>query len=674
MKNKLKDIESILDEIPSLTSNLLTFAEKAASYYQYPIGEVINHFLTNDLKKARSYSFEMTEQRWLLNPESDLQLAGNATKQKKIMAWMQNSAQNSWGRDDIPSNFTKKDLSNLIEKKLLLECYVEKMPANFCAIEPSLPLNEQQQQVLDSIQQHLNTFHAHLLHGVTGSGKTELYLQIIESVQSQRGQVLVLVPEIGLTPQTTERFKRRFGPAIRTYHSNLNDTERRETWEHARRGLAHIVIGTRSALFANFKKLSLIIVDEEHDISFKQQDTFRYSARDMAILRAQLEDIPVVLGSATPSLESLHNCEKPIFSYHALTQRATKQPLPELVLTDIREQPLHEGLAPDTIARIEHHLSQQQQVLIFINRRGYAPVLMCHSCGWVAQCQRCDANYTIHMDPPHLHCHHCDHQRKIPTHCPDCKSHSLIHLGSGTERLLSATSQLFPEYKSIRIDRDSMKRKHQLQAELSAITDKEYDIVIGTQMLAKGHHFPHLTLVVILDIDQALFSYDFRGTERAFQLVSQVSGRAGREQQGGEVVIQTHQPDHFMLTALKKYQISQIYSQLLEERERLSYPPFGYLAVIRAESKYPQQALNFLNDIFASLEQIPQAQQTMHLMPPTPAPMEKRAGRYRANLLLQSRTRTHLHSVIKQLIPTIESKRAYNSVRWSIDIDPQDLL
>jgi primosomal protein N' (replication factor Y) len=485
--------------------------------------------------------------------------------------------------------------------------------------------------------------------------------------------VLVLVPEIGLTPQLVDRFARRLPAAIAVLHSGLSDSERLGAWLAARDGEAAVVSGTRSALFTPLARPGLIIVDEEHDASFKQQDGFRYSARDLAVVRASRLGVPVVLGSATPSLESLHNAGQGRYRHLRLNRRAGGASMPRFQLLDVRGKPMQDGVSTPLVRRIQSHLDQGGQALLFLNRRGFAPTLLCHECGWMAECRRCDARLTFHQGRGRLRCHHCDYERPVDRYCPDCGSPDLRPLGLGTERVEAALMEAFPGEGIVRIDRDSTRAKGAFEERMTAARRGEARILLGTQMLAKGHHLPAVTLVGILDADQGLFGADFRAPERLAQLVVQVAGRAGRADRPGEVVIQTHHPEHPLLQVLVHEGYDRFAQDALAERQMASLPPFHHHALLRAEAVSATEPTAFLQAARASAESLG-VSGGVQLLGPIPAPMERRAGRYRAQLLLQAPERRPLHSLLRAWVPGLAALREARKVRWSVDVDPVEML
>ena len=671
---KLKTIHQIIDKTPLLPHSLFMLVQWAAKYYQHPIGDAFHSCLPTLLNKGepakltQEYIWKITEQGQ--NAVSNLKK--NAIKQKKIM-------QLAIGLPEITesilsqSELTKSQLKPLVDKGWLQALSVEPIKTKVDLYKsPPLSLNDEQTTCVNKVNEQLNQFKGFLLKGVTGSGKTEVYLQIIAEVLKQGHQALVLVPEIGLTPQTVKRFEARFNQKVAMLHSGLTDRQRLNIWLQAQQGLVSIIIGTRSSIFTPFFKLGLIVVDEEHDLSYKQQEGFRYSARDLALLRAQYEDIPVILGSATPSMESLSNVSQGKLALLTLNQRAANATPPHIKVLDVRQRYLEQGLSQPLIERINHHLSQGNQCLIFLNRRGYAPSLLCHDCGWLADCQRCDRHMTYHHQFKRLHCHHCDKQLFVPKQCPECKSPHLLPIGMGTERLQEVLEQKFPDKKVIRIDRDTTRNKLAMQQFIEQIKNDEVDILVGTQMLAKGHHFPKLTLVGVIDIDSCLFSADFRATERTAQLLTQVAGRAGRSVQQGEVIIQTHHPENPLLINLFTQDYQTLSEQILAEREAAMLPPFHSMALLRAESNHLQQPMEFLqkaSSLFSNNHQ-----HNVSCFGPFPAPMPKRAGKLRAQLLIQANHRKHLQLLLQYVIPQIEQLPEAKKVRWSIDVDPQEIF
>jgi primosomal protein N' (replication factor Y) len=535
----------------------------------------------------------------------------------------------------------------------------------------AMTLNLEQQQAVNTIVAGSKDFQVFLLDGITGSGKTEVYLQTITAVLHENKQVLVLVPEIGLTPQTIQRFRERVLVPVVALHSGLSERERLNAWGLAKSGEAKIVIGTRSAVFAPLPHLSLIIVDEEHDLSFKQQEGFRYHARDVAIMRAHFANIPIILGSATPALETLAKAEQKKYIHLQLRTRAGNAQLPQFVVLDIRNKIMEQGLSQPLLEEIKSTLARGEQVMLFLNRRGFAPVLLCHMCGWMAQCKRCDMRMTYHQQSKHLHCHHCDTRKIIPSACEACGEKDLQAIGLGTERLETVLEKCFPHVSIARIDRDSTQRRGSMEKLLKSIQAGEHQILIGTQMLAKGHHFPNVTLVSIIDADGGFFSSDFRALERMGQLLLQVAGRAGRMEKPGKVIIQTHHPDHPLLHQLLQESYQQFAGALLQERAEACLPPYRFFALFRCEAHVLEHANHFMCAVRARLQ--PTTKQ-LQLLGPVPAPMPRRAGRHRVQLLVQADNRVILQKFLKTAITEIDKISNKSRVRWSLDVDPVEMF
>ena len=679
---KLRPIDKLIDKKPILSEDIMQLLNWVASYYHHPIGEVFQTALPVHYRKKES-CLEPTEAFWCLTEKgkkADWGSLNRAVRQRSILEQLKGA----------PQGVTKEQLAAKQEGhwqsalKALIEKHwvaVEKkdtrlkMPDGKKSIlrNPGLHLNQEQQNAVDVLLKGDGHYNASLIDGITGSGKTEVYLSFIEQQLNNGRQVLVLVPEIGLTPQLIHRFEHRFSVHIKTLHSGLNNTQRMKIWQQAGRGEVRILIGTRSAVFTPMPELGAIIIDEEHDISFKQQDGIRYSAKDIALVRANNMGIPIILGSATPSMESLYLCETGKMTHMKLRQRAGGARAPEVHLIDVRGQYLQHGLSRTLIDLMKQHLEKNNQVLLFQNRRGYSPVLLCNKCGWICHCHRCDAKLTYHYQHNRLRCHHCQTEQRLPHACPDCGNTELSCLGVGTERVEKTVRELFPDVEVIRIDRDTTQRKDALQTMLEQARDGKKQILIGTQMLAKGHHFPNVTLVAILDIDQGLYSVDFRAPERLAQLIVQVSGRAGREEKKGQVVLQTSHPEDEMLNTLLNTGYPGFAKKALHERKELLIPPYGYQALIRAESNRVEHYQSFLEYCFQVMNSKSNGQQDVQFMGPVPAPMEKKAGKFRGQLLIQSSQRKYLHQLLHELINMVEANKAAQRVRWSIDVDPQEL-
>ncbi|PTQ88205.1 primosomal protein N' [Agitococcus lubricus] len=672
---KIKAARQLLDEhalFPSYMMQLLTWA---AQYYQHPIGDVFSSALPTLLRQGEALYDNLSH--WRLTPAAEGLSATQVSRSSKQQhAWKALEMHHHHGisEDFLLHLGIRRDTLLALRKKGWAEEFgqlqrkIEKPSLHYA--ESPLVANPHQQQAINAISQHLGAFKVFLLDGVTGSGKTEVYLQTIASCLANHQQALILVPEIGLTPQTVARFRARFAVDIVMLHSGLTERERLRAWRRAYLGQAAIVIGTRSTVFTPMPNLGLVIVDEEHDLSFKQQDGFRYHARDLAILRAQFSHCPVVLGSATPSLESIANAKTGRYQLLALQQRAISHQETPVKLIDLRGQKLKDGLSPALQEAIQQRLHAKEQVLIFLNRRGFAPVLMCHDCGWQAKCPRCDARTTLHRQPLRLHCHHCGFSQLPPKHCPDCHKEQLFAVGAGTVRIEEALQQLFPHTPIHRIDRDSTRRKDSWHELYQAIDSDKAAILVGTQMLAKGHHFPNVTLVALLEADSGLFGADFRASERVAQLITQVAGRAGRAHKAGLVLLQTHQPEHPLLQQLLQTGYQGFVDLALAERQALALPPYGYLALLRAEANYPETALEFLSSAVSCGMNLPDCPE---FWGPIPAPLAKKAGIFRAHLLIKSPQRPVLQRFLSIWLGKIAELPDIKRVRWSIDVDPQEL-
>jgi primosomal protein N' (replication factor Y) len=673
--NKLKAAQRQLDTEPLFDDTVMALLRWACDYYHHPPGEVFSTALPVLLRQEREAVargidvWRLTQAGRALNPEQ----FKRAPKQLALFHLLEEYPDGvEASRLDAEMENWRPVMKRLVEKDWVGVQERPCLPPPPEQSDTPPPLNDRQQQAVDAIGEQLDAFQPLLIEGVTGSGKTEVYLQAIAQVLEAGRQVLVLVPEIGLTPQLLERFRRRFSLPIALLHSGLSDTERLCAWTMAREGHAPIVIGTRSAVFTPMPRLGLIIIDEEHDPSFKQQDGFRYSGRDAAVVRAKRHGIPVILGTATPSLESLHNALQGRYRHLELPERAGTAVHPAIHLLDVRRQRMEEGISEPLLKGMQKHLDAGGQVLLFLNRRGYAPTLLCHDCGWVSHCQRCDAHMTYYARSGRLRCHHCGAERPVPPQCPDCGSLDLRPVGQGTERIEQTLKQLFPDIGVVRIDRDSTRRKGAMDALLQEVHSGEGRILIGTQMLAKGHHFPNVTLVGILDADQGLFSVDFRAGERMAQLIVQVAGRAGRADKPGTVVIQTHVPDHPLLRLLVEQDYAHFARAALKEREEALMPPFSHLALLRAEAVDKQAPMHFLEEARQLADQLPH--EGIWLLGPVPAPMERRAGRSRAQLLLQADDRRTLHTLLNAWAPQLEGVKSGRKVRWSLDVDPGELF
>lgn len=584
---------------------------------------------------------------------------------KEMLAWLKNAA-DYYHYPLSEALFT--GLPNLLKKNLPL-CELVSAPKRRASkiadlhkdnLETPLVLTSEQKHAVEQITKNLNQFSCHLLKGITGSGKTEVYLQTIEACANT--QVLILIPEIALAPQTCQRVINRFGEKATIYHSQLTPSQKLKAWYDIFSGQKQIVVGTRSALFLPFKNLGMMIVDEEHDPSFKQQEGFLFSARDMAIWRAKLAKIPIVLGSATPSLETLQNCKLNRFSTLLLTKRPNDALLPKVQIIDTNIEKLQQGLSGTLITALKQNLLANQQSLLFINRRGYAPTVMCVACFWQAKCVQCQGRLTYHLQYNRLYCHTCEARQAVPSQCPCCQSAQIKPIGLGTERIEAGLENLFPTANIARIDSDSITTPKKLKIALDKINCGESQILIGTQLLAKGHHFPNVTLVGIIHMDSGLYSADFRATERTAQLITQVSGRAGRAQQPGTVFLQSALPNHPLLQAILSGGYDAFADYILKERQQSQLPPFSHLAIIRAKSSSQKQMMTTLSNMKTRLKSQPKVK----LFGPIIPNMDRQNELYQAQLWVLAQKRSELQGALL----AISDFKSSHTVKWAIDVDP----
>ncbi|MFT5112789.1 MAG: primosomal protein N' (replication factor Y) [Parasphingorhabdus sp.] len=669
--DKIRPLDQLLDETPLLGSGELKLLEWAANYYHHPVGEVFQAALPAQLRKIKTTTIKPRQYYRLKTSIDDIRerVSVNASKQRLVLETLRNHSQ-------IDSKEFSKLLPGCLPalRKLIQLNLVssESLPGPIIP-QPGPTLNDDQKIAIESLLQAEHSFNCVLLKGVTGSGKTEVYLNSARRVLDSGKQVLVLVPEIALTPQLVERFRARIPQFLVALHSGLGSSERVQGWQLAQQSLARVVLGTRSAVFTPMPELGLIVVDEEHDQSFKQQDGFRYNARDVAIKRASQLDIPVMLGSATPSLETFQNSQQGRYRLAELPNRAGGATLPTINTIFSDRWPIEDGLSRPLIDAIRSRLELGEQSLVFINRRGFAPVVICNDCGWRARCTRCDSYLTLHTNGASLRCHHCGKQSSELNNCPDCKSEKFYLGGEGTQRVEARLRQIFQQARIIRIDRDNTTGQGVLEEKLNLIRNHEVDIVVGTQLLSKGHDFAGITLVGVLNSDQAMFSVDFRATERLFQAVTQVSGRAGRGDRPGQVLIQTRFPEHPCLKAIRNHDYDTFAHTELATRLSSEFPPFSHLCLIRAESVEQHMALRFLGSLALVAASLRKQFNSVDVMDPVTAPMERKAGRFRAQLLIQSPKRGVLSHFLKLLVDKLEKMPEARKVRWSIDIDPVDI-
>jgi primosomal protein N' (replication factor Y) len=675
--DKLRRVRKTLDATPLLSPDDLWLIRFTSDYYHHPIGEVAAAAIPALLRQGKPVApprLHLTLTRAGRDEDIDA-LEKRAPKQAALLALI---AENEpAGADSLDERMPgwrryRKALSDkgLIGERETPDDAATGGDTGDLPADAGPALNADQREALETVRD-TRGFRVVLIDGVTGSGKTEIYLHLIREALDAGRQVLVLAPEIGLTPQLVRRFRNRLGLEPTLLHSGLTDTARLAAWRSAREGAARLIVGTRSAIFAPLRHPGLIIVDEEHDSSLKQQEGLRYSARDLAVARGKQLEIPVVLGSATPSLESLQRCRDGAYRYARLPVRAGGALPPLMRLVDLTRFDAFDGLSEPVAQAIGKNLSSGGQVLVFLNRRGFAPTLICGSCSRIAECSRCDSRMTVHAASKLLKCHHCGAQREVESECPDCGG-ACRPLGQGTERLEDALRGRFPNEAITRIDSDSTRLKGTMSKALTLATTGEARILVGTQMLSKGHHFPNLTLVAVVNADQGLFSTDFRGSERLAQGLVQVAGRAGREKRQGEVIIQTAFPGHPFWKALLTQGYHGIAESMLAERRSAMWPPFSRLALIRATATARDDAHAFLNA--ARRAAVATAVPDVRILGPVSAPMERKAGRFRAQLLLQSTHRGNLHQLLDALRLTMESSPQSRRVRWSVDVDPIELF
>jgi len=674
LKRKFKHIKEVLDEVPLLDTNSIHLAEWSSRYYHYPLGEIISYFFPPSLRKGKEAKFresqylELTSKGSFLEEES----LSRAPIQQKLISILKDkkeitlkSAQAFGVSNAVVNGLIEKGFVNRFSRELSPYKKLENKH-----LSSPKQLNPEQNKAVNAIKKAKDKNTTFLLDGITGSGKTEVYLQAIQEVINEGKQALILIPEIGLAPQAEERFREYFGDRVMSFHSAKNEREKVDAWLGASRGLVDIIIGTRSSVFLPMKNLGIIVVDEEHDLSFKQMEKFRYSARDMALYRAKLEKIPVVLASATPSLETLKNVQEEKYKVLKLNKRATGASLPTFHAVDLKGKELHEGLSKELLEATQTELDKGNQVLIFLNRRGYAPSLICKVCGWISNCDRCDALMTVHKNPLKLHCHHCEAQKPYPSKCQSCGSDDFLTYGFGTERVEEFLRGYFPNTKTLRIDSDSTRKKESLNEYFDEIKKGEPIILLGTQLLAKGHHFPNVTLVGIIDADSGLFSADFRGSERVAQLMTQVSGRAGRDKKPGRVILQSYCLDHPQIEEIITGSYEKFAKRLLEERKSYKIPPFSFQAKIFAESPKSLVSRDFILNILNQSKIEKQISSNVRIVGPLPSIMEKKSGVYRWELSIFSSSRSNLHKFLDVMQSRLYEPKLTKQVRWSIDVDP----
>ena len=671
---KIKPVLEALDAESVVSEHMLDLCRWMASYYLQPPGDVVFQCLPKYLRGNRSQKPSRVKV-WFAETIDDntrATIIKRSPRQAELLQAIE-AAKNGINAAQLKQiNPNWHGVIMALESKSLIRWQWSKPARAEIATQPAPELNAEQRQVVESVGSNLVEFAVHLLDGITGSGKTEVYFALIEQMLEQKRQIIYLVPEIGLTSQLVERVTGRFGHRFAISHSGLTDVQRCLAWQQFIDGDVDIMLGTRSSLFSQSERLGLIIIDEEHDSSYKQEDGIRYHARDVAIKRAQMLDIPIVLGSATLSLESINNAAREHFYLHQLRERPTSNPAPALELIDIRNVKLDTGCSPQLLQKIRQHLGAGGQVLLYLNRRGFAPVVMCHECGWQATCAHCDARLTLHQSLHRLLCHHCGYAQPLPSNCPECDHADIKHYGVGTEQLEQSLQRLFVDIPILRIDRDSISGRDEFAARLQTLKEGKPCILIGTQMIAKGHDYPAITLSAILDADQALFSASYRATEHLVQTVFQVSGRSGRGSIEGEACVQTNFPEHPLMQSLSKQDYRHIASAILDERKLLGFPPCARVTMFRADALTLEMALSKLEAIRSKIEASCKAQ-GVSCIGPIPALMTRRIGRYRAQLCLLSNSFQNLRMVLRQTMPEVEKIHSTHAVKWMIEVDAHDL-
>ncbi len=671
---KIKPVLEAIDQAPVLDAHMLELSRWIADYYLQPPGEVLFQCLPKYLRSPQKQK-SVRIKRWLANTmdtETRDAIARRSPRQHELLSVIESAATGLDAAQLKAINPNWHSVVLALESKQAIHAVWRRPDIEDQPLQPAPELNTQQSQVVEEMTAYMTGFSVQLLDGITGSGKTEVYFQLIQQQLDRQQQVIYLVPEIGLTSQLVERVRARFGKRFAISHSGLTDLMRYQAWQQFREGDVDIMLGTRSCLFSQSQRLGLIVIDEEHDSSYKQEDGIRYHARDVAIKRAQMLGIPVLLGSATPSLESLNNRDREHYRLHQLNQRPTAFPPPAVQLIDMRHLKLDTGCSPHLLQTIKKHLDANGQVLLYLNRRGFAPVVMCHECGWQSHCQHCDARLTLHHSVQRLLCHHCGYAQPVPLACPECDHADIKHYGIGTEQLEQRLQQLFAETPVIRIDRDVVSGRHQLETKLQALNSGEPCLLIGTQMIAKGHDYPSITMSVILDADQALFSALYRASEGLVQTVFQVSGRSGRGQRAGEAYVQTRFPEHPLMKSLVQQPYREIATNILSERRLLGFPPYARVVMFRADALSLQLAMDKLEEI-RSIVDVQASTYGLQCIGPIPALMTRRIGRYRAQLCLMSADLRTLRSVLRASMGEIENIASTHSVKWMIDVDALDL-
>ena len=672
--NRIKAAGECLDDEPVLSEHMIRLARWIANYYLQPLGEVLFQCLPGYLRGSKAVKPDRVKYWQAKSIDAGVRdkIERRSPRQFELLVAIERSEAGLNAVQLKAINQGWHGLIRALEEKDAIK-WGWLTPTRIDHSDAIIPdLTAEQEQSYSQIKSRSDRFSVHLLDGITGSGKTEVYFRLIQDALSRKQQVIYLVPEIGLTSQLVDRVRKRFGEQFTISHSALTERQRYHAWDRFRRGDVGIMLGTRSSLFSQNDRLGLIVIDEEHDHSYKQEDGIRYHARDVAIKRAQMLDIPILLGSATPSLESLNNCAREHYFYYQLSQRPTGFAPPRIQLIDSKNLQLDSGCSPALLQRIDYHLGQKGQVLLYLNRRGFAPVVMCHECGWQANCAHCDSRLTLHQFLNRLLCHHCGYAQALPGCCGECGNPDIKHYGIGTEQLEQGLKKRFPDYPVLRIDRDVIASRDDLDQRLATLRLGEPCLLIGTQMIAKGHDYPGITMSAILDTDQALFSASYRASERLVQTAFQVSGRSGRGDRQGEAYLQTSFCDHPLMQSIANQSYREIAESITRERKMLGFPPYARVVMFRADALSLDQAIEKLNAIKQCL-QASVARHRVKCIGPIPALMTRRIGRYRGQLCLLSQDIRELRNALREAMPEIELIKSTAVVKWVVDVDALDL-
>ena len=666
---RILNIQTTFSDEPPLPESWRDLLSFTSRYYHYPTGQAVFAALPQGLKETRAVEMPQPPLFYALNEAGRAQTPPPARFNKKAALW---STLLSGGMTIAALKQVNAQAVKLIED-WAEQGWIETTEAAKPVLRPSeFVLNTDQQKASDEIQTAFGSFQPFLLYGITGSGKTEVYFDAMAKVLAQGRQVLFLLPEINLTPQLLKRVENRFADVpTAVLHSQMAAGKRTQDYLRAMLGQAKLVIGTRLAVFTPLPDVGLIVVDEEHDGSFKQDNELRYHARDLAVWRAKQSGCPVVLGSATPSLESWHKAQSGAYRLLQLTERAhTAAQLPQVDILNVGRLKLDNGFSPQALQLLKQNFEAGGMSLVYLNRRGFAPALFCGDCGHTFGCPNCSAKMVLHQRARQLRCHHCDHREPIPFKCPDCGNQDLTAVGHGTQRVEETLRAFLPKAAVVRVDRDSTAHKNDWADLYRRIADNEIDILVGTQMLAKGHDFARLNLVIVLNADGSLYSADFRAPERLFAELMQVSGRAGRADKPGKVLIQTQLPEHPVFAAVKAQDYAVFAENELNERQMFAMPPFGFQTAVRADAPRVADAMEFLNAAKETLA--PLLPESVSQFGAAPMLMVRLAERERAQIFLESTSRQDLHRAVSLWVQVLQQNRD-GKIRWSVDVDAQEM-